>query len=101
MNMKEIKKQWAIAVNDKDNKPYRDKTYGTKYTGKINAIHFMLYNLVRGLPLDRGFDTSKDSYKHTYRLLRSYLRYTPGAFNFLFNHSLVTREELKELAEKL
>lgn len=55
----EIQVAWSKAVNDKTNWSYKDKTYGNKIQGKLKAMHYMLYNVVRGLPLERGF--SKDS----------------------------------------
>ena len=60
-NEVDVKANWAKAVNDPTNKPYKDETYGNKMRGKINSKHYMMYNAMRGLPLDRGFDSSGET----------------------------------------
>lgn len=56
----ELQKNWAAAVNDTDNKPYKDKTYGNKIKGKINGMHYVIYNVVRGYPIERSFNKGSD-----------------------------------------
>jgi len=51
----EIQAAWCKAVNDKNNWSYKDPTYGNKVHGKLRARNYLIYNIVRGLPLDRGF----------------------------------------------
>lgn len=55
-----MKEQWAKAVNNKDNLSKKDEVYGNKIPGEINAQHYMLYNIIRGLPIDRGFARKKN-----------------------------------------
>ncbi len=62
-SFKDLKAAWAIAVNNKDNHPHKDATYGNKIKGTIRAEHYMLYNLVRGLKIDLGFGIETQGYK--------------------------------------
>lgn len=57
---KAIKAHWAKVVNNKDNHPTRDTEYGNKITGHIRAIHYVMYNAIRGVGLDRGFEGRLD-----------------------------------------
>ena len=93
---KAVKCAWARAVNNKDYKPYKDK-YGTKHEGKLNAIHFMVYNIIRGFPQSRGFEPLGQGYEETVANLQFFLR-VGGEAKLLFPfEKLVTLETFKEL----
>ena len=68
MNKSEIKAAWSKAVNDKKNRPYKDSKYGNKIEGKISAVHYIMYNAIRGLRLDRGFTDNTDPHKFKYKV---------------------------------
>ena len=51
----DFRANWSKAVNDPETKPYKDKMYGNKIKGSINGKHYVMYNAMRGLPLERGF----------------------------------------------
>lgn len=55
MNKNEVRTAWSKAVNDKNNWSYKDPMYGNKINGKLQAKHYLAYNVIRGLPLIRGF----------------------------------------------
>ena len=56
----EIQAAWSKAINNKDNNPYKDPTYGNKVNGKISAKEYLAYNIVRGLDPERGFKNNID-----------------------------------------
>lgn len=43
----EILSTFKAFVNNKDNHPKKDKTYGTKYNFRITLSHFVLYAIIR------------------------------------------------------
>lgn len=55
----ETQKAWAKAVNDPSNWSYKDPFYGNKIPGELTSIHYLVYNLMRELPLERGFTRNK------------------------------------------
>jgi hypothetical protein len=61
---------WRKAFADKRTKPsivqhqYGDLIYKTKEKGWIYPEHHILYNLVRNLPVTRGFQPDSDGYKN-------------------------------------
>ena len=69
-----FKVEWAKTVNDKGNKPYKDKTYGNKIRGNIYGVHFVVYNIVRDLPIDRGFIKGSEALKAHLRYIEWVLR---------------------------
>ena len=104
----EINKAWALAVNDKENYPFKDPMYGNKLKGKINIDHYITYNIVRGLPLDRGFN-NPDNYDfkvYTYKLnsiAKNEICWHSKSFLdsclFPFNE-LINEDEFKEMANE-
>lgn len=97
MDKKELKAAWSRAVNNKDYKPYKDNKYGNKIQGRINAIHYIVYNIIRQLPRDRGFDPITDGYKtpHYYLNMLAHLgKFEELLFPF---EGTITPEEFKEL----
>jgi len=54
----EIQTAWSKAVNNKENWSFKDPTYGNKVKGKLNIDHYITYNIVRRLPITRGFETT-------------------------------------------
>jgi len=56
----EMQLAWSKYVNDKNNWSYKDPTYGNKIQGKLNARKYLCYNILRDLPLDRGFTKNSE-----------------------------------------
>lgn len=118
MNMQEINKQlenlditeitrpfrdeWALAVNDKDNKPYKDKMYGTKYHGKLYGVHYVVYNIVRGLPIERGFIKGSDKLEAHLRYIAMKVQWDKLAdLLFPFNDTISTDEFKEKYSEAI
>jgi len=97
MDKETMKKEWARSVNDKANKPYKDKKYGNKVPGKISAVHYMVYNILRGLPKERGFEPLGEGYKEPSQRLESSIRF--GRLESLLEpfNKAVTADELRAL----
>jgi len=96
---KEVKCAWARAVNNKENKPYKDKEYGTKIDGTLNAMHFIVYNIIRGFPTTRGFEPLGRGYTNALAKLEFYLKFE-NAEKLLFPfETLVSLETFKELVK--
>jgi len=95
---KAMKDAWARSVNDKDNKPYKDKTYGNKVNGKIRAEHYMLYNILRNLPKERGFEPCGEGFDRSIRILKlgRNSKYWIEDLLHPFGQT-ITADELKEL----
>ena len=108
----EIQTAWSKAVNNKDNWSYKDPTYGNKIKGNVNIDHYITYNIVRGLPITRGFETT-DSYDFNRYIIRlkHFVKHwsNGGIFDFFakrrenewlkhFNGA-ITKKEFKERAE--
>ena len=67
-----LKKSWAAFFLSEENRPRKEEvagwrevhgkaeqyTFKRKIPGRLRAEHFMLYNLLRGKPLHRGFSMS-------------------------------------------
>jgi hypothetical protein len=96
---KAVKCAWARAVNNKENKPYKDAMYGTKYDGKLNALHFMVYNIIRGFPSHRGFEQEKRGFIEAGRKLDFYLKFDREEQLLFPFENLVTLETFKELVK--
>ena len=100
---KAIKCAWARAVNNKDYRPYKDDKYGTKYDGELNALHYLVYNIIRGFPTTRGFEPLGRGYKDALYRLEYFLKYIDNMDNankLLFPfENLVTVETFKELVK--
>ena len=111
-----MKNSWAKAVNNKDNHPYKDEKYGNKIRGKIYSVHYLVYNILRMMPEERGFEPVGEGFKEAKCLLdlairnpeypKKYLGYINGSNTwemgnrmddllFPFNES-VTIEHLQE-----
>ena len=60
---KAMKTAWAKAVNNKDNHPYKDEKYGNKVRGKIYSVHYLVYNILRQMPAERGFEPVGQGFK--------------------------------------
>jgi len=93
---RDIKGAWARSVNNKDYKPYKDE-YGTKYEGKLNALHFLAYNIVRGFPQTRGFEPLGQGYDEALAQLKFYLKFEKAEKILFPFEKLVTLETFKEL----
>lgn len=104
----ELQKAWSKAVNNKDNYPTKG-IYGNKVEGKINIIHYLIYNAVRGLPLNRGFtNLSKPEHRYALDRVNFYIKYsTPTKISSCGSHKMykerlhleaynITIEKLKE-----
>ncbi len=92
----EVKRAWARSVNNKEFKPYKDE-YGTKYDGKLNALHFMVYNIIRGFPANRGFEPEGRGYEEASKKLDFYLKFDREEQLLFPFEDLVTLETFKEL----
>lgn len=95
---KAMKCAWARSVNNKDNMPYKDE-YGTKHEGKLNATHFMVYNIIRGFPQSRGFEPLGQGYEETVANLQFFLRVGGEAKLLHPFENLITLETFKELVK--
>jgi len=93
---RDIKGAWARSVNNKDNMPYKD-TYGTKYDGKLNASHFLVYNIIRGFPTSRGFEPLGIGYEEACKKLDFCLKFGREEKLLFPFDNLVTGNMLKEL----
>jgi hypothetical protein len=97
MDIKEVKKAWARSVNNKDYHPYKDKQYGNKVPGKLKSVHHVVYNILRELPKERGFEPLGEGYKTAewwLQYLSRYDHYDDLLFPF---ERTVTAQEFKEL----
>lgn len=95
-----MKDAWARSVNNKDNKPYKDKKYGNKVKGRINAVHYIVYNILRNLPKERGFEPLGEGYETALKQLEFGFKYNSKYWidNFLYPfEQTVTSDELREL----
>ena len=93
---KEIKRAWARSVNNKEYKPYKNK-YGTKFEGRLYATHFMVYNIIRGLPHSRGFEPLGQGYENAVADLNMFLKFENEAKLLYPFENLITLETFKEL----
>ena len=100
---KAVKCAWARSVNNNEYKPYKDDMYGTKYDGKLNAMHFLIYNIIRGMPTTRGFEPLGEGFDWALQRLEYYLRYSnnvDNANNLLFPfEGLITLTMLEDLVK--
>jgi len=97
MEIKEVKKAWSRSVNNKDYKPYKDKKYGNKVPGEVQAHHYLLYNILRGLPRERGFEPLGEGFISANAWLDFCIKY--NKFKELIKpfEQTVTADELREL----
>lgn len=99
MNKKEykaMKNAWSKAVNNKDNHPYKDEKYGNKVRGEIYSVHYLVYNLLRQMPAERGFEPVGQGYEEAKARLAFLLKYKPEMLLHPFDGT-VTIDKLKEL----
>jgi hypothetical protein len=94
---KAVKCAWSRSVNNKEFKPYKDDTYGTKYDGKLNAVHFVVYNILRGLPAHRGFEQEGRGYMDACERLNFLLKFERAEKLLFPFENLVTLDSFKEL----
>lgn len=60
----EIIVTFKVFVKDKDNKPWKNETYGTQYPGKVTFEHFIFYAMLRGKdPVKTTHDPESERYK--------------------------------------
>lgn len=89
----EIQAAWARAVNNKDNMPSKDKQYGTKIKGKLQLNHYIVYNIIRGLPIDRGLNNIKPlnkDFSYTIRgVAKSISKFDRGVCYDIFSRSFI------------
>lgn len=102
MNKIEVQKAWARSVNNKDYKPYKDSEYGNKVQGKLKAVHYLVYNIVRELPKERGFEPIGEGFNNAKqyldRAMNNRLYNTNAEEKLLFPfEDTVTIKELREL----
>lgn len=70
---------WKKVSNDKRAKPhlveyktYGGQTYKVKEKGWIYPEHHIIYNLIRGLPVTRGFKEDSDGFKNALSSLKNF-----------------------------
>ena len=93
---KAMKDAWAKAVNDKKNKPYKSKEYGNKIKGKIYSVHYLVYNILRMMPEERGFEPVGEGFEEAKSRRLFLAKYRPDELLYPFNGT-VTIEHLQDL----
>jgi len=93
---RDIKGAWAHSVNKEEYKPYKNE-YGTKHEGKLNALHFLVYNIVRGFPQSRGFEPLGQGYEDAQNSLNFCLKFDQTEKLLFPFDNLITLETFKEL----
>lgn len=59
-------------VKDPQNKPYKCESYGTKYSGNVTLLHFVLYAVLRGKsPTKTTHDVESEKYCQALRDLET------------------------------
>ena len=95
---KAMKTAWSESVNDKDNHSYKDETYGNKVKGKLFSVHYLVYNILRMMPAERGFEPVGEGFKEAQWWLKYWLQYEKYHKELLFPFKgTVTIEQLREL----
>ena len=74
LDLEKVKYEWSIAVNDKNNKPYKDEKYGNKIRGKIYSVHYLVYNILRKMPEERGFEPVGEGFEEAKKELERAFR---------------------------
>ena len=95
---KAVKCAWARSVNNKDNMPYKD-VHGTKHEGNLNAVHFLVYNIIRGFPQSRGFEPLGQGYEKAVADLNMLIKFEKEAKLLHPFENLITLETFKELVK--
>lgn len=93
---------WGKAVNNKDNWSFKDPTYGNKVAGSLEAEHYLAYNIVRGLPLERGFGNT-EAFIHIVDYLQNINKFTGDTLlRYYVQHfgGTVSEQEFKEKANE-
>ena len=93
---KEIRQAWSRSVNNKEYKPYKDKKYGNKIPGKIAGYHYIAYNIIRGLPAERGFEPLGTGFKNAKYWYNWFSKNKLEKLSFAFE---ITPEEMQELLQ--
>ena len=83
-----IKEAWARSVNNEEYKPYKHPIYGNKIRGKVRGVHYLIYNILRDLPRERGFEPLGEGYKEAVHELEGCIR------SYDFNHTSARFEAL-------
>lgn len=95
---------WKKIQADKRTKPYfvehkgyGGHTYKVKEKGWVYPEHHIIYNLIRGLPLSRGFKEDSDGYKNALNYLKTF--YENRYINHLYKAfaETLTLEQYKAL----
>jgi hypothetical protein len=93
---KAMKNAWAKAVNNKENRPYKDEMYGNKIRGKIYSVHYLVYNILRGMPEERGFEPVGQGFKEAQSRLTFLMKYDQDQLLYPFDKT-VTNVHLESL----
>jgi hypothetical protein len=94
-----LKMRWSHIVNSDNWMPWKDE-YGTKHQ-PINGAHYMMYNILRDLPIERGFDMSTEKNQENITRIWRSLKYGKDHYNIfkLFEPALTVRQ-VKEKADE-
>jgi hypothetical protein len=66
---KELIQEFKLSIKNDEFKPTFDKTYGTKYKGAINNIHFYLYAVIRLSNINKAFHKPEE-FSHNWKVLK-------------------------------
>ncbi len=91
---REMKANWAKFVNDVTNMPVKEKD-GHIIPCKIKGFHHMLYNLLRGFPIDRGFKLDSPLYIYNLECLERMIKYR--ADSLIKPFGVITREDIRDI----
>ena len=94
---KAMKTAWAESVNDTDNHSYKDKTYGNKVRGKIYSVHYLVYNILRKMPEERGFEPVGEGFIEAKDELERALKYPTYHIKYLGNNKWLDGNRLDDL----
>jgi uncharacterized protein YabN with tetrapyrrole methylase and pyrophosphatase domain len=96
-DLREIKSAWAKAVNNKNNHPYKDAVYGNKIRGKIYSVHYLVYNLLRKMPAERGFEPVGQGFKEAQESLERAIKSPVYHIDYLGNSKWRDGNRLEDL----
>ena len=94
---KAMKNAWANAVNNKNNHPYKDADYGNKVRGKIYSVHYLVYNILRKMPEERGFEPVGEGFKIAKKELERAFKYPTYRKEYLGNSKWKEGNRLDDL----
>lgn len=94
-----VQERWSEIVHNDDFMPYKNE-YGTKIQ-PIWGAHYMMYNILRGLPIDRGFDNKSDTFKKYLTDIWRVVKYGRDYSNIIqIFEPAVSFEDAKEKADE-